>query len=199
MKRFLPALFEFAPLLIFWVLLWTVDLKIAIGVGVVCVLADIVYRRWRGLPITRLFLLSAGLTLVFGCIDLFAESPFMLKFGDVIVSLAISGAFAWGALGEKSMIQRLVEQQQGDEFEDGPDIRRFFRLFTWLWAIYFLLKAIVYWWLGEILPMDQALTVRPVVGLVSLGFMLLLSFKAQLLFDLATRFGLLPKVADEKS
>ncbi len=205
MKRLLAALrapalrtglLEFGPLLIFWILLWAVDLKIAIGVGLACLLLDAGYRRWRGLPISRLYLLSGGLTLLFGCIDLFAQTPFMLKYEDVITSVVIAVAFGWGARGEKSMIQGIVEQQQGDAFEDGPDIRRFFKLFTLLWATYFLLKAAVYLWLGEILPIDQALTVRPVVGMVSLGAMMLLSLKAQLLFDCAVKFGLLPKVAD---
>lgn len=193
------ALIEFGPLLIFWVLLWTVDLKIAIAVGVVLMLADAAYRRWRGLPISRLYLLSGGLTVLFGCIDLFAQTPFMLKYEDVITSVVIAGAFAWGARGEKSMIQGLVEQQQGDAFEDGPDIRRFFKLFTLLWAAYFLLKAIVYLWLGEIFPMEEALTIRPVVGMVSLGGMMLLSLKAQMLFDFGVKVGILPKVADDEA
>jgi intracellular septation protein A len=175
-----------------------VDLKIAIGVGVLCLLADAAYRRWRGLPITKLYVLSGGLTVLFGCIDLFAQTPFMLKYEDVITSVVIALALAWGARGEKSMIQGLVEQQQGDAFEDGADIRLFFKLFTLLWAGYFLLKAGVYFWLGAIMPIEQALTVRPVVGMVSLGAMLLISMKAQVLFDFGVRIGILPTVADEK-
>jgi intracellular septation protein A len=193
------ALLEFGPLLIFWILIWTVDLKIAIAAGVVLLLGDAAYRRWRGLPITKLYLLSGGMTIFFGGIDLFAQTPFMLKYEDVITSIVIATAFAWGARGEKSMIQGLVEQQQGDNFEDGPDIRRFFKLFTLLWAGYFLLKAIVYLWLGEILPMEQALTVRPIVGMVSLGAMFLVSLKAQNLFDFGVRIGILPKIADDQA
>lgn len=192
MKRFLPALLELGPLLIFWVLLWTVDLKIAIGTGVVLLLADAAYRRWRGMPITKLYILSGGLTVLFGCIDIFAQTPFMLKYEDVITSLVIAGALGWGARGEKSMMQGLVEQQQGADFEDGPDIRRFFKLFTLLWCLYFVLKAAVYLWLGAIMPMEDALTVRPIVGTVSLGAMMLVSWKAQVLFDFGVRIGILP-------
>lgn len=191
------GLLEFGPLLIFWVLLWTVELKIAIGVGVACMLLDAAYRRWRGLPISKLYLLSGGLTVLFGCIDLLVQTPFLLKYEDVITSLVIAVVFAWGARGEKSMIQGLVEQQQGDAFEDGPDMRRFFKLFTWIWAGYFLLKAGVYAWLGEIMPIEEALTLRPVVGMVSLGAMVLLSLKAQYLFDFAAKIGWLPKVAGQ--
>ena len=60
------------------------------------------------------------------------------------------------------------------------------------------MKALVYLWLGEILPMDQALTVRPVVGMVSLGAMLLLSMKAQMLFDYGVKIGILPRDEDAK-
>lgn len=197
MKRFVPALLELGPLLIFWILLWTVDLKFAIAAGVVLLLADAAYRRWRGMPITKLYILSGGLTVFFGAIDLWAQTPFMLKYEDVITSVVISAVLGWGARGEKSMIQGLVEQQNPDAILDGPDIRRFFKLFTLLWAFYFLLKAAVYLWLGEILPMDQALTVRPIVGMVSLGGMMLVSWKAQVLFDFGVKIGLLPRVIDK--
>ena len=197
MKRFIPVVLEVGPLLIFWILLWTVDLKIAIGVGVVLLLLDAAYRRWRGMPITQLYVLSGGLTVLFGAIDLWAQTPFMLKYEDVITSLVIAAVLGWGARGEKSMIQGMVEQQRPDAIDDGPDIRRFFKLFTLLWAFYFVLKAIVYLWIGAILPMEQALTVRPIVGTVSLGAMMLLSWKAQVLFDFGVRVGILPRVADD--
>ncbi len=80
MKRFVPALLELGPLAIFWGLMWTVDLKIAIAVGVVLLLGDAAFRYWRGMPITRLYVLSGLLTVAFGAVDLWAETPFMLKY-----------------------------------------------------------------------------------------------------------------------
>ena len=195
MKRFLPALLELGPLAVFWILLWTVDLKIAIATGVILLLADAAFRYWRGMPITKLYVLSGGLTVFFGAIDLWAQTPFMLQYEDVITSLVIAAVLGWGARGEKSMIQGMVEQQATEGFEDGPDIRLFFKFFTLLWAIYFILKAAVYLWLGAILPIEQALTVRPIVGMISLGGMMLASWKAQLLFDFGVKIGLLPKVS----
>ena len=147
--------------MVFWILLWTVDLKIAIGVGVALLLADAAFRRWRGMPITRLYVLSGGLTVLFGAIDLFAQNPFMLKYEDAITSSIVAAGMGWGARGEKSMIQGLVEQQHPGALEDGPDIRRFFKLFTLLWSGYFALKAAVYLWLGAMLPMEEALTIIP--------------------------------------
>jgi intracellular septation protein A len=191
-KRFVPALLELGPLAIFWGLMWTVDLKIAIAVGVVLLLGDAAFRYWRGMPITKLYVLSGVLTVAFGAVDLWAETPFMLKYEDVITSLVIACVLGWGARGEKSMIQKLVEEQHGDAFEDGADIRRFFKLFTLLWAAYFVLKAVAYLWMGAVMPMEEALKVRPVVGMVSLGAMMVLSWKAQVLFDFGVRIGVLP-------
>ncbi len=111
----------------------------------------------------------------------------------MITSLVIACVLIWGARGEKSMIQGLVEQQHGDAFEDGADIRRFFKLFTLLWAAYFVLKAVAYLWMGAVMPMEEALKIRPVVGMVSLGAMMLLSWKAQILFDFGVRVGVLPR------
>jgi intracellular septation protein A len=192
-KRFVPALLELGPLAIFWGLMWTVDLKIAIAVGVVLLLGDAAFRYWRGMPITKLYVLSGVLTVAFGAVDLWAETPFMLKYEDVITSLVIACVLGWGARGEKSMIQKLVEEQHGDAFEDGADIRRFFKLFTLLWAAYFVLKAVAYLWMGAAMPMEEALKVRPVVGMVSLGAMMVLSWKAQVLFDFGVRVGVLPR------
>ena len=76
MKRFVPVLLELGPLAIFWILLYTVDLKVAIGVGVVLLLLDAAFRYWRGMPITKLYVLSGGLTVVFGVVDLWAQTPF---------------------------------------------------------------------------------------------------------------------------
>ena len=194
MKRFLPAALELGPLLIFWILLWTVDLKIAIGVGVVLLLLDAAYRCWRGMPITKLYVLSGGLTVLFGVIDLWAQTPFMLKYEDVITSLVIAAVLGWGARGAKSMFQTLIDQQHPGVIEDEPDTRRFFKLLTLLWAVYFVLKAVVYLWLGAIMTMEDALTTRPIVGMVSLGAMMLLSWKAQVLFDFAERLRILPPI-----
>jgi intracellular septation protein A len=192
LKRFIPILLEIGPLAVFWILLWTVDLKIAIGVGVVLLLADAAFRYWRGMPITKLYVLSGGLTVFFGAIDLWAQTPFMLKYEDVITSLVIAAVLGWGARGQKATIQGMVEQQHPGAIEDGPDSRRFFKLFTLLWALYFVLKAIVYLWMGAIMPLENALTVRPIVGTVSLGIMMLLSWKAQAVFDFGVRIGILP-------
>ncbi len=133
------------------------------------------------------------LTLVFGLIDLASTSPFMLKYEAVITNAATGLAFVAGALGEKPIIQEVAEQR-GETFVATQEVRAFFRLFTLVWAAYFLLKTAFYLWAVWTLPMLEAMALRSVAGSVSLGLMIAVSVtQGRRLFFLSRRLGLLPK------
>jgi hypothetical protein len=93
------------------------------------------------------------------------------------------------------MLQELAEQRQNESFPEGPDFRRFFQIFTLLWALYFFVKAAFYYWLGMILPLTEAMALRSTVGSVSLGLMMFLSAtQGRRLFMLLRRVGLVPYI-----
>ena len=71
----------------------------------------------------------------------------MLKYEAVITNAATGLAFVAGALGKKPIIQEVAEQR-GETFVATEEVRGFFRLFTLVWAAYFVVKAIVYVWIG---------------------------------------------------
>jgi intracellular septation protein A len=148
-------------------------------------------------PFTRIYLLSSGLALVFGTIDLLSQTPFLLKYEAVITNLATAIAFVLGAFGDKPMLQEIAEQR-GESFPARADVRRFFQLFTLLWAAYFIVKAGLYLWIGTILPLERAIALRSLIGGISLALMLALSItQGRRLFFLCRRIGLLPEVAVE--
>jgi len=190
------VLMEFGPLVVFWLVLYAAGIKPAIGATIGYILLDGSYRWWRKLPVTRIYLLTSALAVAFGCIDLFSTSPFMIKYEAVITNIATGIFFVAGARGEKSLIQEVAERRS--QIPDRADVRYFFRLFTLAWAAYFFVKAAVYLWLGMILPLEQALALRTLIGGVSLGCMFAISFLAgRSLFLLCRRLGLLPAVAAE--
>ncbi len=129
---------------------------------------------------TRLYLLVSGLTLVFGAVDLWATSPFMLKYEAAVTNIATGAAFVAGAMGGKPIIQEVAEQR-GEAFPPTREIRAFFRLFTLVWAAYFFIKAVFYVWIVWTLPMLQAMALRSVIGSISLGVMIAISATAALL------------------
>jgi len=189
--RFVRYVFlEFGALIVFWVTLYTAGIKPAIGASVVFIVLDGSYRWWRRQPVTRIYLLTSGLVVVFGGIDLLAANPFMIKYEAVINNTATGLFFAAGARGEKSLIQEVAEKRS--QFPDRADVRYFFRILTLAWAAYFFAKAAVYLWLGMIFPLKEALELRTVLGGVSLACMFGLSLVGRPLFFLCRRLGLLP-------
>jgi intracellular septation protein A len=184
---------EFGALIVFWVALYFFGIKPAIAATIIFILLDALYRGRARKPVTRIYVLTSTLAVVFGAIDLYAANPFMIKYEAVITNTVTGIFFVLGARGEKSMLQEMAERRQ--QFPDRPDVRYFFRLFTLFWASYFFIKAAVYLWLGLILPLERALALRVVIGNVSLVAMLALSFLGgRRLFFLCRWLGLLPKV-----
>jgi intracellular septation protein A len=190
MLRFVVS--EFGPLIVFWALASTLGAKTAIAGSIAYILVDAAWRYRTRRPVTRLYIFSSALTVMFGAIDLFAITPFMLKFESVVTNIATGAAFVLGARGAKPMLQELAEQR-GSVFPEGADIRRFFQIFTLLWAAYFFIKAAFYTWLGVVLPLTEAMAVRSLVGGVSLGLMMVLSItQGRRLFFLCRWLGVLP-------
>ena len=187
---------EFGPLAAFWILSLTLGVKAAIVGSIFVIAADAIWRRLRRLAFTRLYLLTSGLTLVFGAIDLMSAQPFMLQYEAAVTNVATAVAFAIGAFGAKPLIQEVAEQREGKPFPEAADVRRFFQIFTLFWAAYFFAKALLYCWLAWTLPMTQAMALRSILGGVSLGLMIALSAtQGRRLFFLCRRLGLLPAPA----
>lgn len=189
---------EFGPLIVFWVLLLTLGIKVAIAGSVIFIIADALWHIRRKIAMTRLYIFSSMLTVMFGVIDLFAVTPFMLKYESVVTNAATGAAFVIGARGSKPMLQELAEKQSRMSFPQGADVRRFFQLFTLFWAAYFFVKAAFYYWLGAILPLTEAMAVRSIAGGTSLVLMIALSVsQGRRLFLLCRQLGLLPVVERE--
>lgn len=186
-----------APLIVFLTLSRLVSLKAAIA-GVILVAAlDAIRRLVFKIPYNRLALLASIMTVGFGLVDLYSKTPFMLHYEGVITNFLIGLAFAYSAVGRKSLIQVLTEKRRQSAFADRPDLRRFFEILTFVWAGYFIVKSGVYLYLGLTLPLDRALGLRALWGTVSLGAMI--GFTILLgrpLFRFLARRGLLPSEPD---
>ncbi len=188
---------EFGPLIVFWVLAATAGIRIAIAGSIAAIACETGWRLYRGIPFTRLYLLVSFLTVAFGIIDLLAANPFMLKYEAVVTNVATGLAFVLGAGGARPMLQEVVEQRQKTIYPDRADIRRFFQIFTLIWAGYFFIKAGFYFYVGQVLPMVQAMAVRSTVGGISLGVMTVLSFtQGRRLFSLCQWCGWLPVIPE---
>jgi len=189
------ALAEFAPLVVFWALAATLGTKAAIAGSIVAFLADAAWRLWKNLPFTRLYMLVSALTLGFGSFDLCVATPFLLKFEAPITNLVTAAAFVFGAFGKRPILQEVAEQRTG-ALPATPEVARFFRLFTLIWAGYFAVKALAYLGIAAVMPLTEAMALRSLVGSISLGLMIALSVtQGRRLFFLFRRFGWLGDTA----
>ena len=186
--------YDFGGIVVFYLLLWTLGLKAAIAGTIVFVIVDFFRRRRLGLGFPRIYVLSSALVLVFGAIDLLSANPFMIKYEGVVTNLVLAGMFALGARGA-SIIEEAVSQRDPEALQGRPELRRFFQLLTLLWAGYFVVKAVVYVWIGSAFPIERALEIRSVVGTVSLLAMVGLMTQGRRLFGLFRALRLLPAEA----
>ncbi len=187
------VVFELGPVVTFWILSAAFDVKVAILGSVLFIVVDAAWRLTRRRGFTRLYLLTSGLTLVFGAVDLMSATPFMLKYEAAVTNVATGIAFVFGALGEKSLIQEVAEKRQGSALPSGAEVRRFFQLFTLFWAGYFFVKAAFYLWTAWTFPLAEAMAIRSAVGGASIAAMIALSVtQGRRLFSLCRRLGLLP-------
>lgn len=186
--RFVVA--EFGPLLVFWALAFAFGVKIAIAGSLAVILVDGGLRIYRGRKFTRLYVVVSALTVGFGAVDLCVAAPFLIVYEAPITNVLTSAAFLFGAFGEKPMLQEIAEQRPGADVLQTDEVRRFFRLFTLIWAAYFFLKAAAYLWIAATLPLTEALALRSTLGSISLGAMIALSVtQGRRLFFLFRRLG----------
>jgi intracellular septation protein A len=169
------VLSEFGPLVAFWALTLALGVKAAIAGALAVILVDGAWRLWRGRRFTRVYLIVSALTLGFGAVDLYVAAPFLIVYEAPITNALTGAAFLVGALGEKPMLQELAEQRPGTIIPPTPEVKRFFRLFTLIWAAYLFLKAIAYLWIAATLPLTEALALRSLAGSISLVLMIALS------------------------
>jgi len=130
----------------------------------------------------------------FGTIDLLAETPFMLKYEAVITNLATVSPLWRARVGP--IDDPGNREQRREAFPDRADVRHFFRLLTLFWAVYFFLKAGLYFWLSVTLPTGRAIFCdRSSEASVWNHMVAVSSTQGRRLFFLCQRLGLLPVVA----
>lgn len=195
MKRFsrsLVSLFHmFGGLILYWGMLLVFGIKPAIAITLLFIVAECVWRLATRRPFPVLWWFSNSMALVFGVIDLYAKTPFMLRYEATVSNLITAAFFTAGAVAEEPLVLRFAARSKNGHMipKDQPELIRFFRAFTLLWAAYFVARAGVFFWLMTAFPLTKALTLRTLIGWSSLGVMMLISMNGRRVLILCRRFG----------
>jgi intracellular septation protein A len=177
LRRLAKRLFDlFGGLVVFWVVLLAFGTKPAIAATLVFLLVDGGRRLWKREKLPPLYLASGLIGVGFGIIDLAAPTPFMLKWEPLIVNALFAGLFVSGAFGEVPLTAQFARQSGRDIPLGRPEVMRFMRFWTLVWAAYFALRGIAFVWIMHQWPLIEALLIRKVAGWVTLAIMIGLSF-----------------------
>ena len=184
-------LHQFGGLLLYWIVLLLFGVKPAIAAVLGFILIDAAWKIAHRERPSRLWLVANGAALVFGVIDLWTKTPFMIRYEGAIISLASAIAFAIGAFAAEPWSLTFAKRMKRGAAipTDKPEVILFFRAFTLAWSAYFLIRAIVIWWLMTSYPLVQAIALRTAFSWISLGLMMLISIKGRWFFDLCQRIG----------
>lgn len=195
MKRLSGALVSlfhmFGGLILYWVVLLMFGIKPAIAVTLVFIVAECCWRLATRRPFPVLWWFSNSMALIFGAIDLYANTPFMLRYEATVSNLLTAAFFAAGAFGEKPLVLQFAQRSPNAATipTDRPELMRFFRAFTLLWAAYFFVRAVVFFWIMQRPSLSSALLLRTLTGWGSLGVMILISLNGRHVFMACQRIG----------
>lgn len=186
------AFTNFGPLIVFYLANHFWGLKPAILVSLAFSIAELSYKFAKKESITPFFKFSAGVTLVFGCVDLYMKGPVFFRFEPAVTNIITGAFFALSLRGGSSVIQDFAKQQIGDK-PVTPDLAWYFRMLTWIWVIYFLLKAGFYAWVGARYSLEKAMLIRGLVGNATLYPLMAVSiFGGRPIFLALKKLRLLP-------
>lgn len=179
----------FGGLILYWVTLLACGVKPAIAVALAFIVVDGARRLLTRLPLPPLWLIGNGAAILFGMIDLYARTPFMIRYEGAILNIGWAAGFALGAFGREPLVLQFARRRSPD-IPDRPEIIRFFRAFTLAWSFFFVVRACGFLWIMEHYPLTQAIAIRTAFSWVSMGVMLLISVNGRRVFDLCQCLGL---------
>lgn len=108
----MKLLFDFLPILLFFVAYKLTDIYVATGVLIVASLAQVGWLWLRHRRVEKLPLITAGLVLVLGGATLILHDPIFVKWKPTVVNGLFAIAFLGSRfIGEKTLLERMLGGQ----------------------------------------------------------------------------------------
>jgi intracellular septation protein len=136
----MQLLFDFLPIIAFFVAYKLADIYVATGVIIVAsVLQVSIYWLWKR-RVNPMHLVSSGLVLVFGGLTLLIHDKSFIMWKPTVVNWLFASAFLgsmWRRVSDRPLIQRMMNAAGGDLTLTDALWRRL----NWLWIAFFVLMG----------------------------------------------------------
>ena len=108
----MKLLFDFLPILLFFIAYKLADIYVATGVLIVVTLMQVGWIWLRQRRVEKLPLFTAGLVLVFGGATLILHDPVFVKWKPTVVNWLFAAAFLGSRfIGQKPLLERMMGEQ----------------------------------------------------------------------------------------
>lgn len=133
----MKLLFDFLPIVLFFVAYKLADIYVATGALIVATLAQTAWLWLRQRRVETMPLVTAGLVLVFGGATLFLHDPIFVKWKPTVVNWLFALLFVGSRyIGQKTLLERMMGGQL--ELPGAVWIK-----LTYAWTIFFLAMGAV--------------------------------------------------------
>ena len=133
----MKLLFDFLPILLFFVAYKLADIYVATGVLIGVTLAQVGWIWLRQRRVEKLPLFTAGLVLVLGSLTLILHDPVFVKWKPTVVNWLFALAFIGSRfIGRQTLLERML----GNQMELPA---RIWINLTLMWAIFFFVMGVV--------------------------------------------------------
>lgn len=128
----MKLLFDFLPIVLFFIAYKLADIYVATGVLIVTTLAQIGWIWLRKRRVEKLPLITAGLVLILGGATLLLKDPMFVKWKPTVVNWLFAAAFLGSlVIGQKTLLERML----GGQLELPTPV---WVKLTFAWALFFL-------------------------------------------------------------
>lgn len=175
LRKALPFLADFAPLLVYYGAEWIWGLQIALVLSIAWVFGECGWKILKRQPFTLFFVFTSVITILFGTIDLYLQRNALFRYEPVATNFLVGAFFLSTLFFGKALIQEMAEKQGRAIGPLDPDKVFYFRFLTVVWSVYFWAKAGAYFWIARHYSMEQLTLVRILAGSASMYALLVAS------------------------
>jgi uncharacterized membrane protein len=122
---------------------------------------------------TAFFILSSSFTVLFGGMDLLLSNPRFFRLEPFVHNFFLSLIFFATAFTRYPIIRWFVEGlPKRLRLESSEATPQYLKNVTFVWALYFLLKAFLYLYLGLTVDLGKLILYRSVIGSITIGLLM---------------------------
>jgi intracellular septation protein len=138
-KSYMQPLFDFLPILAFFIAYWMTDFQTAIVVIMIAMTIQVIATRLITGTVSKTLLFSGALVVGLGGISLLLQNDLIFKWKPTVLNWIFAVVFLGSRfIGDKTVVQRIMQSTAGAEIQLSQNSWRQLNL---MWVVFFALAG----------------------------------------------------------